>query len=77
MLLKLQKYKEHILIGIKVHGWVFDIHSGKLIDLKIDFNKELKDLMKIYKLEELIFLKITQLQALMISIFLTNYSVYF
>ncbi|MCB0446885.1 MAG: carbonic anhydrase, partial [Gelidibacter sp.] len=23
--------------GLKVHGWVFDIHSGKLIDLKIDF----------------------------------------
>lgn len=24
---------------ISVHGWVFDIHSGKLIDLKIDFEK--------------------------------------
>lgn len=35
---------------IKVHGWVFDIHSGKLIDLKIDFNKILKDIMKIYHL---------------------------
>ncbi|WP_431294497.1 carbonic anhydrase [Pedobacter sp. P26] len=23
--------------GIMVHGWVFDIHTGKLIDLKIDF----------------------------------------
>ena len=24
--------------NIKVHGWVFDIHSGKLIDLEIDFD---------------------------------------
>ena len=23
--------------GLKVHGWVFDIHTGKLVDLKIDF----------------------------------------
>ena len=23
--------------GLTVHGWVFDIHSGKLIDLKINF----------------------------------------
>ncbi|RYG26106.1 MAG: carbonic anhydrase [Chitinophagaceae bacterium] len=25
--------------GFKVHGWVFDIKSGKLIDLNIDFKK--------------------------------------
>lgn len=37
--------------GIKVHGWVFDINSGKLIDLKIDFNKELEDVMEIYRLK--------------------------
>lgn len=36
--------------GITVHGWVFDIHSGKLIDLKIDFDKVLKDIMEIYRL---------------------------
>ncbi len=36
--------------GLLVHGWVFDIHSGKLIDLKIDFPKILKDIMEIYKL---------------------------
>ena len=36
---------------ITVHGWVFDIHSGKLIDLKIDFNNILKNVMEIYKLE--------------------------
>ncbi len=37
--------------GITVHGWVFDINSGKLIDLKIDFRKLLEDIMEIYKLE--------------------------
>jgi carbonic anhydrase len=36
--------------GITVHGWVFDIHTGKLIDLKIDFPKILGDIMEIYKL---------------------------
>lgn len=36
--------------GLKVHGWVFDIQSGKLIDLKIDFDAILKDIMEIYKL---------------------------
>ncbi len=40
-------YKEY---GLKVHGWVFDIHTGKLIDLKIDFQKILKDIMEIYDL---------------------------
>jgi carbonic anhydrase len=33
---------------ITVHGWVFDVHTGKLIDLKIDFKKILKNIMKIY-----------------------------
>ncbi|MCX7551178.1 carbonic anhydrase [Xanthomarina sp. F2636L] len=37
--------------GLKVHGWVFDVHSGKLIDLKIDFDKYLQDIMEIYHLE--------------------------
>jgi carbonic anhydrase len=36
--------------GITVHGWVFDIHSGKLIDLRIDFPKLLENIMEIYKL---------------------------
>ena len=43
-----QAYKDR---GINVHGWVFDIHSGKLIDLKIDFNKILKNVMEIYRLD--------------------------
>lgn len=36
--------------GISVHGWVFDIRTGKLIDLKIDFPKVLADIMEIYRL---------------------------
>jgi carbonic anhydrase len=35
---------------IQVHGWVFDIHTGQLIDLKIDFPKILEDITEIYKL---------------------------
>jgi len=42
-----QAHKER---GLMVHGWVFDIHTGKLIDLKIDFPKILSDIMEIYKL---------------------------
>jgi len=42
-----QAYKER---NLQVHGWVFDIHTGKLIDLKIDFRKILTDIMEIYKL---------------------------
>ena len=38
--------------GMQVHGWVFDIKTGKLIDLKIDFQKALADIMEIYRLEE-------------------------
>jgi len=34
--------------GMKVHGWVFDIHSGRLVDLKIDFNEVIKSLYDIY-----------------------------
>ena len=36
--------------GLQVHGWVFDIHSGKLIDLKIDFNYVLRNIKEIYNL---------------------------
>ncbi|GBL35511.1 carbonic anhydrase [Filimonas sp.] len=36
--------------GLMVHGWVFDIHTGKLIDLKINFTNILKDIQEIYKL---------------------------
>jgi len=36
--------------GLTVQGWVFDIRTGRLIDLKIDFEKILKDITEIYKL---------------------------
>ncbi|MEM5566521.1 carbonic anhydrase [Psychroserpens sp. AS72] len=37
--------------ALKVHGWVFDVHTGKLIDLKINFEKYLNDIMEIYHLD--------------------------
>jgi carbonic anhydrase len=37
--------------GLKVHGWVFDVHTGELIDLKIDFDNILKNIMEIYHLD--------------------------
>ncbi|MBL7827618.1 MAG: carbonic anhydrase [Saprospiraceae bacterium] len=36
--------------GITVHGWVFDVRTGKLIDLKIDFPKILSQIMEIYRI---------------------------
>jgi len=44
--------RAYIERGIKVHGWVFDIRSGKIIDLKINFSKVLADVMEIYRLEK-------------------------
>jgi carbonic anhydrase len=43
-----EAYKQR---GLVVHGWVFDIRTGRLIDLKIDFEKILKDIMEIYHLD--------------------------
>lgn len=43
-----QAYKERNLL---VHGWVFNIHTGKLIDLNIDFPAILNNIMEIYKLD--------------------------
>ena len=40
-------YKERRLT---VHGWVFDVHSGNLIDLKINFGKILEEIMEIYRI---------------------------
>jgi carbonic anhydrase len=34
----------------EVHGWVFDIHSGKIVDLNINFRQILKDIEAIYNL---------------------------
>lgn len=36
--------------SLTVHGWVFDIRSGKLTDLKIDFRKILENIMEIYRI---------------------------
>ncbi len=37
--------------GLTIHGWVFDIHSGVLLDLKIDFSKIMENIMEIYHLD--------------------------
>ncbi|MCC6542276.1 MAG: carbonic anhydrase [Flavobacteriales bacterium] len=34
----------------QVHGWVFDIGTGRLIDLRIDFEARLRDIQAIYDL---------------------------
>lgn len=36
-----------------VHGWVFDVHTGRIKDLKIDFGQALKDIQQIYDLTKL------------------------
>lgn len=38
--------------GLKVHGWVFDIHTGKLVDLNVNFEKMMKETQEIYNLFE-------------------------
>jgi len=35
--------------NIAVHGWVFDIHSGKLIDLQIELTNVMESMMDIYR----------------------------
>lgn len=40
-------YKER---NLQVHGWVFDIHSGKLIDQNINIKEVLSGIMEIYDL---------------------------
>ncbi len=35
---------------LRVHGWVFDVSTGRLIDLEIDFEKILEKVMKIYRI---------------------------
>ena len=36
---------------IAIHGWVFDIHSGRLNDLQIDFGKVMEGVIDIYRLK--------------------------
>lgn len=35
---------------LKVHGWVFDVRTGNLIDLQIDFEKILEKIMRVYRI---------------------------
>ncbi len=42
--------KAHKERGLTVQGWIFDVRTGRLKDLKIDFKKELEGIMKIYNL---------------------------
>jgi len=44
-----QAYADRQLL---VHGWVFDIRTGQLIDLKIDFREKLNHIMEIYNLNK-------------------------
>lgn len=37
----------------KIHGWVFDIHTGKLIDLKLNMEQEFREIRSIYDLKPL------------------------
>ena len=37
----------------KIHGWVFDVKTGKLIDLKLKMEEEFKDVRSIYDLKPL------------------------
>jgi len=37
--------------GLTVHGWIFDIHSGKLIDLEIQFEDALEGIREIYRVD--------------------------
>jgi len=42
--------RAHAERNLMVHGWVFDVDTGKLIDLKIDFKAILEMIMRIYKI---------------------------
>jgi carbonic anhydrase len=37
--------------NLTIHGWVFDVHTGRLIDLKIDFPRLIENIKKIYRFE--------------------------
>lgn len=38
--------------GLSVHGWVFDIHSGQILDLNIDYEKVMEGIMQVYDLTQ-------------------------
>ncbi len=50
-IVKMKEVQKAILDrGVRVHGWVFDISTGRLIDQKIDFQDLAEHLGDIYKL---------------------------
>jgi carbonic anhydrase len=34
-----------------VHGWIYNMKSGELVDMNVDFEKTLKEVQKVYKLK--------------------------
>lgn len=36
--------------GLTVHGWIFDLRTGKLVDLNIDFRKINEEIAEIYRI---------------------------
>lgn len=42
--------KAHLFRGLRVHAWVFDMQTGQLIDLEVNFKKKLEEIMEIYNL---------------------------
>jgi carbonic anhydrase len=47
--------KAYLSNGIPlVHGWVFNVKTGELIDLEFDFQQKLKDIQEIYNLGTII-----------------------
>ncbi|MBS9766157.1 MAG: carbonic anhydrase [Flavobacteriaceae bacterium] len=51
-IVKMAVWQKHFIAdGLpSIHGWVFDIETGKLIDLNININEKLKDIQEIYDL---------------------------
>jgi carbonic anhydrase len=37
--------------GLTVHGWIVDLRTGKLVDLKIDFENITKNIADIYRID--------------------------
>lgn len=51
--LKTPEVQRGIITGtLNIHGWIFDIKSGKLNDLQIDFRQILEYIREIYKIED-------------------------
>jgi carbonic anhydrase len=50
-LLKIASVQDAILANkLAIHGWVFDIRSGKILDQEINFDEIWKDIGEVYSL---------------------------